>query len=96
MASSAQVDLWPAEKVATQVSVAEAPNGIHYAMWGETRISDADLERLVSAVPATLSAALQNRAYYFVPLAIADTDDTMVAPAWSRTASAWPSSSSST
>jgi hypothetical protein len=82
MASSAQVDLWPAEKVATQVSVAEAPNGIHYAMWGETRISDADLERLVSAVPATLSAALQNRAYYFVPLAIADTDDTMVAPGY--------------
>ena len=64
------------------MSVAEAPNGIHYAMWGETRISDADLERLVSAVPATLSAALQNRAYYFVPLAIADTDDTMVAPGY--------------
>jgi len=33
--------------VATQVAVAEASNGIHYAMWGETRISDADLERLV-------------------------------------------------
>jgi hypothetical protein len=82
MASSAQVDLWPAEKVATQVAVAQAPNGIHYAMWGETRISDADLERLVSAVPAMLSAALQNRAYYFVPLAIADTDDTMVAPGY--------------
>jgi hypothetical protein len=82
MASSAQVDLWPAEKVAAQVSVTEAPNGIHYAMWGETRISDADLERLVSAVPAMLSAALKHRAYYFVPLAIADTDDTMVAPAY--------------
>jgi hypothetical protein len=82
MASSAQVELWPAEKVATQVAVAEAPNGIHYAMWGETRISDADLERLVSAVPSTLSAALQHRAYYFVPLAIADTDDTMVAPGY--------------
>jgi hypothetical protein len=82
MASSAQVELWPAVKVATQVAVTEAPNGIHYAMWGETRISDADLERLVSAVPATLSAALQHRAYYFVPLAIADTDDTMVAPGY--------------
>ena len=82
MASSAQVDLWPAEKVATQVAVLEAPNGIHYAMWGETRISDADLERLVSAVPSTLSAALRQRAYYFVPLAIADIDDTMVAPGY--------------
>lgn len=83
MASSAQLELWHAEKVATQVTVAQAPNGIHYAMWGETRISDADLERLVGAVPATLSAALVHRAYYFVPLAIADTDETMVAPGYS-------------
>jgi hypothetical protein len=82
MASSAQIELWQAEKVATQVAIAQAPNGIHYAMWGETRISDADLERLVAAVPATLSAALEHRAYYFVPLAIADTDDTMVAPGY--------------
>jgi len=52
-------------------------------MWGETRITDADLERLVSAVPAGLSGALENRAYYFVPLAIADTDETMVAPGYS-------------
>ena len=82
MASSAQVELWQAEKVAAQVAVAQAPNGIHYAMWGETRVSDADLERLVGAVPATLSAALDHRAYYFVPLAIADTDETMVAPGY--------------
>ncbi|MGO9316259.1 MAG: hypothetical protein ACLPXT_16065 [Terracidiphilus sp.] len=82
MASISQVDLWPAEKVATQVAVAQAPNGIHYAMWGETRISDVDLEHLVSAVPVALAPALQQRAYYFVPLAIADTDDTMVAPAY--------------
>jgi hypothetical protein len=83
MASPAQIELWHAEKVATQVKVTQAPNGIHYAMWGENRISDADLERLVGAVPATLSAALEHRAYYFVPLAIADTGDIMVAPAYS-------------
>jgi len=83
MNSSAQIELWPAEKVATQVTVAQAPNGIHFAAWGETRISETDLERLVNAVPATLSDALANRAYYFVPLAIADTDETMVAPSYS-------------
>jgi len=82
MASSAQVELWHAEKVATQATVTQAPNGIHYAMWGETRVSEPDLERLVGAVPASLSAALENRAYYFVPLAIADTDDTMIAPGY--------------
>jgi hypothetical protein len=83
MASTAQIDLWHAEKVATQVTVQQAANGIHYAAWGETRISDVDLERLVGAVPGALSAALAGRAYYFVPLAIADTGETMIAPAYS-------------
>jgi hypothetical protein len=82
MATSAQIELWHAEKVATQVTVSEAANGIHYAAWGETRITDTDLERLVGAVPAALSAALSNRAYYFVPLAIADTGEVMIAPGY--------------
>ena len=82
MASSTQIELWHAEKVAAQATVAQAPNGIHYATWGETRVADADLERLVGAVPATLSAALARRAYYFVPLAIADTGETMIAPGY--------------
>ena len=83
MASTAQIELWHAEKVATQVSVTQAANGIHYAVWGENRISETDLERLIGAVPATLSGALKDRAYYFVPLAIADTGDIMVAPSYS-------------
>jgi len=82
MSTSAQIELWHAEKVATQVAVTEAANGIHYAAWGETRVSDPDLERLVGAVPASLSAALSNRAYYFVPLAIADTGEVMIAPSY--------------
>lgn len=83
MNSTAQIELWPAEKVAAQAAVIEAPNGIHFAAWGETRISEPDLERLVSAVPATLSNALKNRAYYFVPLAISDTGEAMIAPGYS-------------
>jgi hypothetical protein len=83
MSSSAQIELWPAEKVAEQITVTLAPNGIHFASWGETRVTEPDLERLVGAVPATLSAALVHRAYYFVPLAIADTGETMIAPGYS-------------
>ena len=83
MASGAQIELWHAEKVATQVAVQDAPNGIRYAAFGETRVSDADLERLVSAVPAGLAPALRQRAYYFVPLTIADTGENLVAPAYS-------------
>ncbi|MGC9158770.1 MAG: hypothetical protein ACP5FH_07230 [Terracidiphilus sp.] len=82
MAGSAQIELWHVEKVATQVAVQQSPNGIHYAMWGETHISEPDLDRLVGAVPAALSAALDHRAYYFVPLAIADTDEILIAPAY--------------
>ncbi len=82
MPSSAQIELWPAEKVAAASRVIYAPNGIRYASWGETRITEADLERLVGAVPATLSAALSLHAYYFVPLAIADTGDILIAPAY--------------
>ena len=83
MAETAQSELWHAEKVATQVKVVRASNGIRYAGWGETRISDTDLERLVGSVPSTLSDALSQRAYYFVPLAIADSGEVMVAPAYS-------------
>lgn len=83
MASTTQIELWHAEKVAAQATVALAANGIHFATWGETRIPDVDVERLVGAVPATLSAALEKRVYFFIPLAIADTGDIMIAPAYS-------------
>lgn len=82
MASPAQIELWQADKVAGQVAPVKAANGIQYAAWGETRISEPDLERLVGAVPASLSAALSQRAYYFVPLAIADTGETLIAPSY--------------
>ena len=82
MASNAQIELWHAEKVATQVTVGQAANGVHYAAWGETRVPDTELEQMVGAVPKAMSAALINRAYYFVPLAIADTGETMVAPSY--------------
>jgi hypothetical protein len=82
MAGTAQIELWPADKVATQVAMLAASNGIHYAAWGETRVPESDLERLVGAVPALLAPALRQRAYYFVPLAIADTGENLVAPGY--------------
>jgi hypothetical protein len=82
MASNVQIELWHAEKVATQTAVGQAANGIRFAAWGETRVPDSELEHMVGAVPQTMSAALATRAYYFVPLAIADTGETMIAPAY--------------
>lgn len=83
MASNVQLELWQAEKVAAQTTVGTAPNGIRYAAWGDTRVPEQELERMVGAVPAALAPALSGRAYYFVPLAIADTGETMVAPGYS-------------
>ncbi len=82
MASSAQIELSHAEKVASQASLSTSSNGIHYTAWGETRIPETDLERLVSAVPASMSDALARRVYYFVPLAIADTGEVLIAPGY--------------
>jgi hypothetical protein len=82
MTTSAQIELWPADKVAAQVTVGQAANGVHFGAWGETRISDTDLERLVGTVPVSLAPALSSRAYYFVPLAIADTGEVLVAPSY--------------
>mgnify|MGYP001551012769 CR=1 FL=1 len=83
MAGTTQIELWQAEKVATQVQMSSAHNGLRYGAWGETRLPEADLERLVDAVPAALAPALRSRAYYFVPLAIADTGETLIAPGYS-------------
>lgn len=73
---------WSAEHVATQATIATAVNGLHYSSWGETRISQPELERLVAAVPRGLVPALEKRCYYFVPLVIFEAEQTVAAPAF--------------
>jgi hypothetical protein len=68
----------PAE-VVRQTPVSQAPNGICYAVAGEVTISAKDLERMVSAVPDAIAAALRRKAYYFVPLTVNQGDDTVIA-----------------
>lgn len=82
MTSTAQLELWQADKVASQTTLTLAPNNIHYAAWGETRLPESELEHLIGAVPASMSTALARRAYFFVPLAIADTGEVLIAPAY--------------
>ena len=59
--------------------VSQANNGICYAMMGEISTAVADLERMVTAVPRTIAAALNRKAYYFVPLTLNMGDDTLIA-----------------
>jgi len=68
----------PADIVRT-CPVSQAPNGVCYARSGEVTISEADLERMIAAVPASAAAALTRKAYYFVPLTVSQGDETLIA-----------------
>jgi hypothetical protein len=83
MAGAAQIPLYTAAKVAQEAAVRQADNGMCYATFGEVHLVTSELEQIVQAVPAVVAVALRHRAYYFVPLAIGENDDTMVAPDYS-------------
>ncbi|HKI00327.1 MAG TPA: hypothetical protein VJ999_14590 [Candidatus Sulfotelmatobacter sp.] len=68
----------PAE-VVQLTPVSQAPNGICYASAGEIAVNSFDLERMVAAVPTPVAAALQRKAYYFVPLAVSQGEETLIA-----------------
>ena len=66
-------------EVVRQTPVSQAPNGICYASAGEVTLPAADLERMVAAVPRGIAAALERKAYYFVPLTVSHGDETLIA-----------------
>ncbi len=68
----------PAE-VVQLTPVSQAPNGICYAVAGETAMSSYDLERMIAAVPTRAAGALERKAYYFVPLTVSHGEDTLIA-----------------
>lgn len=76
--------LIPAVQVTQQAQVAQAANGIFYASFGETKPAGADAERIVEAVPMAVAGALKRRAYYFVPLTIAENDEVQIAGGYSQ------------
>ena len=82
-------------KVARDTPLGRAPNGIRYAAYGENNLAPGELDRIVQAVPSAIAPALEKKAYYFVPLAMAEPDNppgpdhrrggsehTMIAPAF--------------
>ncbi len=81
MALTVQAGTKPAGEIIRQAPVSQAPNGVCFAAAGETAITAAELERMVGAVPRAIAAALveAKKAYYFVPLAVNEGDETLVA-----------------
>jgi hypothetical protein len=82
---SGLVGLVQAAQVIREAAVRQAPNGVHYASFGDNTLDDKDLERMVQAVPLTIAGALMRKTYYFVPLALSESrgsEATVVAPAY--------------
>jgi len=88
---AAQIHLVPAQQVVREVAVRAAANGLHYEPYGDTRVSDKDLVRMVESVPKIVAEALTRKVYYFVPLTLGDGPsdpatefggETLVAPAY--------------
>jgi hypothetical protein len=85
MADSVQNVLVQAAQVIRETTVRQAPNGIHFAAFGDNNLSDRDLERMVQAVPLSIAGALNRKTYYFVPLALSEargSETTVVAPTY--------------
>src|SRR5438309_8290940 len=74
-----QAQTHPAAEVIRATQVAQAGNGICYAALGETAVSASELERMVLTIPRPIAAALDKKAYYFVPLTVGQGDETLIA-----------------
>ena len=57
-------------KIAREAAVEQTANGVRYAEYGQNQIAPGELVRIVQAVPLSIAAALGQKIYYFVPLAM--------------------------
>ena len=80
-----------AAEIAGAATLRRGANGVAWAQAGETQLTDVELERLVQAVPEAIAGALTGKAYYFVPLALAEgradghrggSEETLVSPVY--------------
>jgi len=79
VSQAVNAQLRTAQEIIKDARIAQAPNGICYTTVGEVMLPSVDLERIVGAVPRTIAAALERKAYYFVPLTIGEGDKTLIA-----------------
>jgi hypothetical protein len=79
MSQAAQAITRTPAEIVRLTPVSQASNGICYALAGETSVNSFDLERMIAAVPRTAAAALERKAYYFVPLTVSQGEDTVIA-----------------
>ena len=66
-------------EVVRDARVSQSPNGILYTTAGEINLPLADLETMIAVVPRSIAAALDRKAFYFVPLTVSEGDKTLIA-----------------
>ena len=79
MTQAAHAELRSALEVIRDARVSQSSNGILYTTVGEINLSASDLETMIAAVPRSMAAALDRKAFYFVPLTVSEGDRTLVA-----------------
>jgi len=67
-----------AQEIIRDARVSQAPNGICYTTAGEIMLPAEDLERIIAAVPRSIAAALDRKAFYFVPITMGEDDKTVI------------------
>lgn len=68
-----------AQEIIREARIIQSTSGICYTTAGEVTLPSNELERMVDAIPRAMAAALDRKAFYFVPLTIGDGDKTLVA-----------------
>ncbi|HEY6969111.1 MAG TPA: hypothetical protein VJA94_07905 [Candidatus Angelobacter sp.] len=79
MTEAAHAELRSAVEVIRDARVSQSPNGILYTTAGEINLPSSELENMIAAVPQSIAAALDRKAFYFVPLTVSEGDKTLVA-----------------
>ena len=79
VSQTAHAETRPAAEVIRSANVAQAANGICYAIVGENTVTAEDIDRIAGAVPPAIAAALERKAFYFVPLTVGEGDETFIA-----------------
>ena len=65
-----------AATIAHDTPVQQAANGVRYAVFGQNGLAVTELKRIIESVPASIAVALEQKAYYFVPLAMSSNTGT--------------------
>src|SRR5437660_12025029 len=77
MSQAAPAITRPPAEVVRHTPVSQATNGICYAVAGEVSVREADLQRMVAAVPGAAAAALERKVDCFVHSPATQGDDTV-------------------